>query len=241
MEMDALSAWGHPFEIFSWWELRLAAALYHPEWRRRPRATCLFTRINAMKQIFLAVAALVVVALPAQAQRQRSSVFADMATKEFVEKATISNMFEIEAAQLAERKVTNPAYRDFAKMIITDRTKAGNELKLHVKNMNGLQIPSKLDQEHRQMIQVLRSEMGANFEDQYRTSQIHDHQETIELFQDYAQNGGNFELMMWAKNTVPTFQAHRQNAEALPMPSVPVIGGARDAPATTGSAPADHR
>jgi hypothetical protein len=33
-----------------------------------------------MKQIFLAVAALVVVALPAQAQRQRSSVFADMAT-----------------------------------------------------------------------------------------------------------------------------------------------------------------
>ena len=168
-----------------------------------------------MKQIFLAVAALVVVALPAQAQRQRSSVFADMATKEFVEKATISNMFEIEAAQLAERKVTNPAYREFAKMIITERTKAGKELKSHVKNMNGLQIPSK--------------------------SQIHGHQETIELFQDYAQNGGNFELMMWAKNTVPTFQAHRQNAEALPMPSVPVIGGARDAPATTGSAPADHR
>ena len=123
-----------------------------------------------MKHILLAVAALLVVALPAEAQRQRSSVFADLATKEFVEKATISNMFEIEAAQLAERKVTNPAYRDFAKMIITDRTKAGNELKLHVKNMNGLQIPSRLDQEHRQMIQVLRSETGANFEDQYRTS-----------------------------------------------------------------------
>jgi putative membrane protein len=128
-------------------------------------------------------------------------------------------------------------------MIITDYTKADNELKLHVKNMKGLQIPSKLDQEHRQMIQVLRSETGANFEDQYRTSQMQGHQETIELFQDYAQNGGNSELMMWAENTVPTLQTHRQSAEALPMPSAPVIGGARphDAPATTGNAPADHR
>ena len=53
-----------------------------------------------MKYVLLAVAAIVVVALPAEAQRQRSSVFADLATKEFVEKATISNMFEMEAAQL---------------------------------------------------------------------------------------------------------------------------------------------
>jgi putative membrane protein len=196
-----------------------------------------------MKQMLLAVAVLVVIALPADAQRQRSSVYADLATKEFVEKVTISNMFEIEAAELAPRKVTNPAYRDFAKMIITDHTKAANELKLHVKNMKGLQIPSKLDQEHRQMIQALRLETGANFEDQYRTTQIQGHQEQIELFQDYAQNGGNSELMMCANNMVPTLQKHRQNADALPMPSVPVIGGVqpRDAPTTTGNAPAGHR
>ena len=128
-------------------------------------------------------------------------------------------------------------------MIITDHTKADNELKLHVKNMKGLQIPSKLDQEHRQMIQMLRSETGANFEDQYRTRQIQGHQETTELFQNYAQNGGNSELMMWAKNTVPTLESKLQHAEALPTPSTPVVGRAqpRNEPTTTGNAPAGHR
>jgi Domain of unknown function (DUF4142) len=112
----------------------------------------------------------------------------------------MGNMFEIEAARLAERKVNDPAYRDFAKMIITDHTKAGNELKSQVKGMKGVEIPTKLDQEHKQIMQMLRSETGTNFEQQHREGQIQAHQDAIKLFQDYSQNGGNSELMMWGSD-----------------------------------------
>ena len=180
------------------------------------------------RYVLMSTVALMAFALPhyaqaasaGQTQPPRAAASPDTATQQFVRKAATGNIFEIQAAQTAEQKVSNPAYRDFAQMIITDHTNMGDRLKNVVKNVPGLQLPQALDQKDQQELQKLKTEGGATFERQYRANQIDDHQQDIKLFQNYADNGTNPQLKTWADQEVSMLQKHLDRAEALPMPQV---------------------
>ena len=187
-----------------------------------------------MKSLILATVTLMALTLPVQAQHATDNT--SLSTQEFVTKATISNMFEIQAAQLAEQKLSDPAYRDFAKMLITDHKRLGDELKSNLRTVKDIQMPSSLDAKHEQMLQTLKSEPTGSFERQYREGQIHGHQQAVHLFQAYAQNGENSELKTWAKNSVPTLEKHLRRAEALPKPTAATIGAAQPQGRTTANA-----
>jgi predicted outer membrane protein len=59
------------------------------------------------------------------------------------------NMEEIEAAQAAEKSANMPAYWDFARMIVTDHTNMGQNLKRIASTMSDVNVPAQLDQQHR--------------------------------------------------------------------------------------------
>jgi putative membrane protein len=164
-------------------------------------------------------AVLVAWALPAAAQSSNH-----LTAQQFVNKATISNIFEIRSSKLALQKSKNNKVDQFARMIINDHTKAGNQLKKVVSKLHGIKMPSKLDSEHMRTLSKLRSESGAAFNHTYRTVQIDGHQKAVQMFQQYADNGDNSQLKAWAQQTLPVLQKHLKHAEALPQLRAPTVG-----------------
>lgn len=186
-----------------------------------------------MKKLVLA-AALLALAAPVHAQTaappaanqknaEPGSVSAE--TKKFATTAAMTDMFEIQAGQLALKKADGPAFQDFAQLTIADHTKTTQELKPMAANLRGLQLPLDLDSAHKQKIDQLRALSGAAFERQYKTEQVAGHKQAVELFENYAKSGDNPDLKSWAERTLPTLKAHLQHAEALPSPQpVPTTG-----------------
>lgn len=163
--------------------------------------------------------------------------------QQFVDQVANINLMEIDAAQAAEQKAANSAYKDYAKMIITDHTKMQNDLKNVATKMPDVAVPSGLDKEHEQKLQQLKSASGATFEREYRQDQIEGHQKAIKLFQDFAKNDSNAkdaDLKSLAQSSVPTLQKHLQHAQNLPQQGTPAAANQSNSAATTGAAPANN-
>ena len=182
-----------------------------------------------MRKLILA-AALLALAAPLHAQNATDQSKAGQgtvsaATKKFVNEAAITDMFEIQAGQLAQQKANDSAYKDFAEMTIADHTKTTDQLK----GMNlGVELPQQLDAAHKAKLDKLNQLSGAAFERQYKTDQVQGHRQAIALFERYAKSGDNKELKQFAQNTLPTLKKHLQHAQALPRPGgAPTTGSTR--------------
>ncbi len=163
---------------------------------------------------------------PATANRlnaQKGAV--STATKKFATTAAMTDMFEIQAGQLAQQKASDPAYKDFAQTIIADHTKTADQLKGMTPKLQGVELPQELDKAHQAKVDKLNSLSGAAFERQFKTEQVQGHRQAVEQFQTYAKRGDNADLKNWAEQTLPTLKTHLQHAEALPNPrSAPTTG-----------------
>jgi putative membrane protein len=169
-----------------------------------------------MKTMLLATI-LVALALPSAATAQQTKSTASApTTSEFVKKAAMTNMFEVQAGQLAQQKSKVAQIHDYAKMIETDHNKAQQELKSKVQDIKGVELPSTLDEEHQKLINQLRSASDGKFEQEFKTQQVKGHQEGVKLFQNYSEHGDNAELKQWAGATTPVLQKHLSAAERLP-------------------------
>ncbi len=158
-----------------------------------------------------------------QLNAQKGAVSA--ATKKFATTAAMTDMFEIQAGQLAQQKASDPAYKDFAQLIIADHTKTTDQLKGMAPKLQGVELPQELDKTHQAKIDKLNSLSGAAFERQFKTEQVQGHKQAIQEFQAYAKSGDNPDLKAWAEQTLPALKTHLQHAEALPNPrSAPTTG-----------------
>jgi putative membrane protein len=180
-----------------------------------------------MRKLILA-AALLALATPALAQNappagHQSPVSA--AAKRFVDTAAMTDMFEIQAGQLAQQKSQTPAYKDFAQMTIDDHTKTTGQIKSMLPQLPGVQPPQQLDATHRAALDKLNGVEGAAFERMYKADQVKGHREAIAMFERYAQRGDNPDLKKWAADTLPTLRQHLQHAQALPRSDqAPTVG-----------------
>jgi putative membrane protein len=105
--------------------------------------------------------------------------------------------------------------QEFAATMIKDHTKTSNELKSLVKQGKTATIPRQMDEKHTQMLSQLKSASGANFDTSYKQIQVQAHQDAVDLFQSYSQNGDNAELRAWAGKTLPVLKQHLQHVQNL--------------------------
>ncbi|MGF9762221.1 DUF4142 domain-containing protein [Microvirga sp. 0TCS3.31] len=152
-------------------------------------------------------------------------------------RAAISNMFEIQSSQLAQQKTQNDRVRQFAQSMIQDHTAAGDKLKSAAQGVQGATVPSSLDQPHQQMVQTLQSASGSGFDRDYVQMQVTAHRDAVSLFDQYAQNGDNQQLKQFAQQTLPTLREHLQSVEqiqkALPPAQVGATQGGGQQPQQT--------
>ena len=138
-------------------------------------------------------------------------------TPDFVHKAAMSDMYEVQAGKLAAEKGQSDAVKQFGQQMVDAHTKTTEELTGIVKTKNiKVDPPTKLDAKHQKLIDDLNSATADNFDKAYAKQQVDGHQEAVDLFKKYAARGDNPDVKQFAEKTLPTIQHHLDEAKKLP-------------------------
>jgi putative membrane protein len=111
----------------------------------------------------------------------------DAGAQQFVREAAHAGNAEVQLGQLAAQKGQSAQVKQFGQMMVTDHTKAGNELKQAVQPAN-IQVPSDTDEKHRKLYQELSEKSGAEFDRAYMDAMVKGHEDVKDLLEGRARN-----------------------------------------------------
>jgi len=98
-------------------------------------------------------------------RRSQTGQGSETQSKQFVEKMLSANMAEIQLGQLGVQQATSADVKSFAQMMVTDHTKANQEL-MPLAQQLGVQAPATLDAKHKAIADKLAKLHGAEFDRQ---------------------------------------------------------------------------
>jgi putative membrane protein len=138
-------------------------------------------------------------------------------TADFVQKAAMSDMYEVEAGKIATQKGQSDAVKQFGQQMVDAHTKTTQELTTIVQQKNiKVELPTKLDTKHQKLIDDLNSASAQDFDKTYAKQQVDGHQAAVKLFKRYAARGDDADLKAFAEKTLPTIEHHLDAAKKLP-------------------------
>ncbi|MBT2339554.1 MULTISPECIES: DUF4142 domain-containing protein [Pseudomonas] len=140
-------------------------------------------------------------------------------SNDFVENAAAGGFAEIETSKIALEKSASADIKEFANKMITDHTKANQELMALAKK-HDIEVPDEttLVKKAKAKILDMRDE---SFDAAYANNQVKAHEETIALFKKEAETvtddkkAGNTELKAFAQKMLPDLQHHLDAAKKL--------------------------
>ena len=138
----------------------------------------------------------------------------DRASIEFVSKAASGGMLEVQLGKLAQQKGKSQRVKDFGGMMVTDHTKANDELKTLASSAN-VPVPSSLMPEHQKHVDMMSKMSGADFDKHYIDMMVNDHKEDINDFKKEANNPSDNAFKTFAGKTLPVLQKHLDSAQAI--------------------------
>jgi len=137
-------------------------------------------------------------------------------TPDFVQKAALSDMYEVEAGKIASQKGQSDTVKNFGQMMVDAHSKTTKELKDIVASNNiKVDLPNKLDSKHQKLIDDLKAASDADFDKTYAKQQVDGHQDAVSLFDAYSKKGDNAPLKAFAQKTLPVIQQHLEEAKKL--------------------------
>jgi len=151
------------------------------------------------------------------------------ADHKFAQEAAAGGAAEVQLGQLAADKATNEKVKQFGQRMVTDHTKANNELKA-LAEKKGITLSDTPKSKDKSAMDKLSKMSGPAFDKAYMQNMVKDHQKDVAEFQKEASNGTDPDLKAWAGTTLPVLQEHLRMAKEA-MSAVSSSGGA----GTTGS------
>jgi putative membrane protein len=150
------------------------------------------------------------------AQAQVSAAAATATTPDFVDAAAGTDMFEIQAAKLAEKRSKNPDVKAFAAMMIHDHTQSTAALKAAIKASGAtVSLPSDLPADKKAKLDELSSAAPADFDKAYMQSQVLAHQDALTVMKAYGANGDSPQIKDFANQTAVVVQTHLDKASNI--------------------------
>jgi putative membrane protein len=137
-----------------------------------------------------------------------------VSTEDFVTSAAISDMYEIQAGEIAQKKGQSADVKTFGKTMVTHHTAMSNELKPLIAAA-GKTAPTGLDERRKGLIDNLNAASAAEFDQVYLKQQEAAHDEALSLMRNYAEKGDDVNLKAAASKAVPKVQAHLDHVKRL--------------------------
>jgi putative membrane protein len=152
---------------------------------------------------------------------------------DFVLRAAMSNMAEIQLGHMATKKAQHADVKKFAKTMVDDHLKAQKRL-ADAAYGAGIKWPTQLDERHRQIQQRLSSLSSEQFDRDYMKAMVDGHRDVEKMLAARVSSGGGEGLRtpssgpgktdeaslaakvnQWAANTLPDVRAHLEEAEQV--------------------------
>src|ERR1700761_6797651 len=125
----------------------------------------------------------------------------------FATEAASGGMAEVALGKLALQKTSDTSIKDFANMMVTDHSKANDELMAIAKTKN-ITLPTEPDSAHIKKMDELSQLIGKDFDKAYVDAMIGGHKKTLDLMNNEAKNGSDTTLKAFAAKTAPVAQTH---------------------------------
>ena len=130
-------------------------------------------------------------------------------TKGFVDEAALTDMYEVQAGQLATTRAHAADVKNFGQKMVDDHTKTTNELKsILTKSAPNFMPPMQLDSRREGLLNDLKGAKDEDFEGRYIAQQSNIHNEALILMRGYAKDGDNPDIKTFAANVQPVVQMH---------------------------------
>jgi putative membrane protein len=156
--------------------------------------------------------------------------------RKFIQEAAEGGMFEVQAAQLASSKATDPAVKSFASMLVDQHSSANKEL-VELANSKKVELPAAPPRGMRKDVEKMGKLSGKEFDQRFvREVGIKDHEKDIKKFQAASGKVKDPELKAWIDKTLPTLREHLAQAQKLPQAGNTAAMGNRAGPGGTGGA-----
>ena len=139
--------------------------------------------------------------------------------RHFVTTAAEAGAAEVAMAKLANEHASAAEVKSFASHMVTDHSKAGEELK-KVAAAKGAQISEQPSAKDQRELDKLAKLHGADFDREYVKVQLAAHKDAVSLFKKEASAGRDSDLKQFASSTLPTLQEHLQMVQQLSKSSV---------------------
>ena len=127
--------------------------------------------------------------------------------------AAQGGMAEVAGGQTASMQGTNPDVKTFGSQMVTDHSKANDELK-QLATTKGLALPAETDDEHKKKLAEMAKKTGKDFDKAYMKDMVEDHEKDVKDFENASKNATDPDLKAWAGKTLPTLQYHLEMAKA---------------------------
>jgi putative membrane protein len=134
--------------------------------------------------------------------------------KEFVVKAGMGGLFEVQSGTLALQKAGSADVKAFAQRMVTDHGKANAEL-AQLATTKGLALPTELDGDPQAAYEHLASLSGAEFDKAYMQHMVEDHGKAVADFDKASTSASDADLKAWAGKTLPTLKEHDTMAKDI--------------------------
>lgn len=132
----------------------------------------------------------------------------------FAVEAANGGMAEVELGKLAQQKATNPRVKKFAEMMVSDHSKANDELMALAKTKN-ITLPKTVGPDEQKTMADLSKKSGKDFDKAYVDDMVDDHKKDVKKFQDATKDLKDPDLKSFATKTLPVLQMHLDSITAI--------------------------
>jgi putative membrane protein len=132
----------------------------------------------------------------------------------FAVDAANGGMAEVELGKLAQSSGSSEEVKAFGQMMITDHSRANEELKAIAQSKN-IALPDSVGGDERKMINNLSKKSGKDFDKSYIKAMTEDHKKDIKLFEDAEKSLKDSTLKQFASDKLPTLRKHLSHVEGI--------------------------
>jgi putative membrane protein len=132
----------------------------------------------------------------------------------FAVAAASGGLAEVELGHLAEQKSADPKVKEFGSMMVTDHSKANDELTALAKSKN-ITLPPVPGEDEQKVKSDLAGKSGKDFDKAYIDEMVKDHHKDVKLFEDAKSTVKDPDLLTFIDKTLPVLKKHLQHVEGI--------------------------
>jgi putative membrane protein len=173
------------------------------------RGTTHFIMIGATT--LLLCAGLAIPAAQAASTRKTSTA---PAAKTFMQEAASGGLMEVELGKIAAQRASSSDVKEFGQRMVTDHTKANDELK-DLASRKNVTLHEGLDAKQQAEVSRLSKLSGHEFDQSYMKTMTTDHEHDVAAFKKAASSSPDADVKSFASQTLPTLEDHLSNARRV--------------------------